>query len=212
MNKLLYKTISEHHEYEIPKVKWSRFIGNIFHIENKEDADRFIHEIEKKYPDASHHCFAYRYEVQMNLDIFGTTIYSSKHNKISDAGEPTNTAGKPIMSMIEKYELHNVLVVVTRYFGGTLLGVGGLIQAYGETAKQVIEHADIIQTEIMRTVKISFHFDLVPIVRNVCNKYSAKVVEEKYDKDVDMEISINSWYLETFKKELFENSKGQIKI
>jgi len=212
MNKLFYKTTTQHHEYEIPKVKWSRFIGNIFHIENKEDADRFIHEIEKKYPDASHHCFAYRYEVQMNFDIFGTTIYSSKHNKISDAGEPTNTAGKPIMSMIEKYELHNVLVVVTRYFGGTLLGVGGLIQAYGETAKQVIEHADIIQTEIMRTITFNYSFDLVPVVRNICNKYFIKSIEENYGKDVEGKIRINSWYLESFKKELFDSSKGQIKI
>ena len=148
----------------------------------------------------------------MNFDIFGTPVYTSKYNKVSDAGEPTNTAGKPIMSMIEKYELHNVLVVVTRYFGGTLLGVGGLIQAYGEGAKQVIEHANIIEAEIMRTIKFSYHFDLVSTVRNLLNKYNAKIIEEKYDKDVDMEISINSGYLETFKNELFKNSKGQIKL
>ena len=116
------------------------------------------------------------------------------------------------MNMIEKHGLHNILVVVTRYFGGTLLGVGGLIQAYGEGAKQVIEHANIIETEIMRTIKFSYHFDLVAIVRNIMNKYNAKIIEEKYDKDVDAEISINGGYLETFKQELFENSKGQIRI
>ncbi|HBB04652.1 TPA: hypothetical protein DCZ39_07325 [Patescibacteria group bacterium] len=99
------------------------FIGNIFHVENKEEAEKYIHEIEKKYPDASHHCYAYRYEVQMNYDIFGSTVFTSKYNKVSDAGEPVSTAGKPIMNAIEKHNLHNVLVVVTRYFGGTLLGV-----------------------------------------------------------------------------------------
>lgn len=212
MNKLTYKTVLHDYEYEIPKIKWSIFIGNIFHIENKEDADQYIHEIERKYPDASHHCFAYRYEVQMNLDIFGTAIYTCKYNKVSDAGEPVSTAGKPIMNMIEKHNLHNVLVVVTRYFGGTLLGVGGLIQAYGQAAKEVIEHARIIETEIIKTIKISYAFDLVPIVRNLVNKYSAKIGEEKYDTDVVCEIYINSWYLETFKKELFDNSKGQIKL
>lgn len=210
MNKLTYKTVLHHYEYEISKIKWSIFIGNIFHIENKEDADQYIHEIEKKYPDASHHCFAYRYEVQMNLDIFGTAIYTCKYNKVSDAGEPVSTAGKPIMNMIEKHNLHNVLVVVTRYFGGTLLGVGGLIQAYGQAAKEIIEHANIIETEIIKTIKISYAFDLVPIVRNLVNKYSAKIGEEKYDTDVVCEIYINSWYLEAFKKEIFDNSKGQI--
>ena len=212
MNKLIYKTVLQHHEYEIPKIKWSIFIGNIFHIENKEDADHYIHEIEKKYADASHSCYAYRYEVQMNYDIFGTSVYTCKYNKVSDAGEPVSTAGKPIMNMIEKHNLHNVLVVVTRYFGGTLLGVGGLIQAYGEAAKQVIEHATTIETEITKTLKFNYAFDLVPIVRNIVNKYAAKIIEEKYDTDVVCEIHINSWYLKTFKKDLFEHSKGQIKI
>jgi uncharacterized YigZ family protein len=148
----------------------------------------------------------------MNFDIFGSAIYTSKYNKVSDAGEPVSTAGKPIMNMIEKHNLHNVLVVVTRYFGGTLLGVGGLIQAYGESAKQVIEHAKTIETEIMKIIRCSYAFDLVPIVRNILNKYNAKTIEEKYDKEVEMEISINSGYLEAFKKELFESSKGQIKL
>ncbi len=212
MEKLLYKTIDEYAEFEIPKIKWSRFIGNIFHCENKEDTEHFIHEIEKKYPDASHHCFAYRYEVQMNLDIFGNAVYASKHNKVSDAGEPTNTAGKPIMSMIEKYELHNILVVVTRFFGGTLLGVGGLIQAYGEAAKQVIEHADIIEAEIMKTLKFNFDFDLIPIVRNICNKYSAKIIEERYNEDIWIHLIINAWLMNDFSKELKNESKGSIII
>lgn len=212
MEKLLYKTVSEHHEFTIPKIKWSIFIGNIFHIENKDEVEKYINEIEKKYADASHSCYAYKYEIQMNYDIFNTAVYTCKYNKVNDAGEPVSTAGKPIMNMIEKHNLHNVLVVVTRYFGGTLLGVGGLIQAYGEAAKKVIEHAKIIETEIMKTVKFNYAFDLVPVVRNVVNKFTAKIIEEKCDTDIACEISINGWYLETFKKEIFENSKGQIKI
>jgi putative IMPACT (imprinted ancient) family translation regulator len=128
----------------------------------------------------------------MNLDIFGTAVYTDKYNKVSDAGEPVSTAGKPIMNMIEKHNLHNILVVVTRYFGGTLLGVGGLIQAYGEAAKKVIEHANIIETEIIKTLNFSYAFDLVSTVRNIVHKYSAKIVEEKYDTDIVCEIQINS--------------------
>lgn len=212
MDKYIYKTILEHKEYKIPKIKWSIFIGNVFHIENKEDIEKYLAQVEKKYPDARHHCYAYRYEVQMNFDIFGTAVYTSKYHKAVDAGEPTSTAGKPIINMIEKYDLHNVLVVVSRYFWGTLLGVGGLIQAYGEWAKQVIEQANIIETEVMKTITFSYPFDLVPIVRNILNTYDTKIVEEKYDKEVEMKIKINSWYLEAFKKEIADNSKGQIKI
>lgn len=209
---MVYKTIDEHTAYEIPKIKWSIFIGNVFHIQDKDEAENHLEEIRKKYPDASHSCYAYRYEVQMNYDIFGTAVYTCKHNKVSDEGEPTNTAGKPIMAMIEKYGLHNVLIVVTRYFGGTLLGVWGLIQAYGECTKQVIEHAEIKESEILKTIAFSYIFDLVPIVRNLLNKYHAKIKEEKYDEQVTMDITINSGYIEEFKRELFENSKGQIKI
>lgn len=212
MDKNIYQTINEPSEYKLPKVKWSIFIGNIFHIESKEEAEKHIKEIEKKYPDASHHCYAYRYKVQMNFDIFGNAVYTSKYNKFSDAGEPTSTAGKPIMNMIERHNIHNVLILVTRYFGGTLLGVGGLVQAYGESAKQVIEHANIIETEVMKTITFTYPFDLLPIVRNILNTYDTKIIEEKYDKEVEMKIKINSWYLEAFKKEIADSSKGQIKV
>lgn len=93
-----------------------------------------------------------------------------------------------------------------------MLGVGWLIQAYGDCAKQSIEHNQIIEQEITKTLKFSYDFDLVPIVRNITNKYNAKIVNEVYDKAVDCEIHINTWYFETFKKELFEHSKGQIKL
>lgn len=212
MNKLFYKTVTTTSEYEIPKVKWSRFIGNIFHIEDKEDIKTHLKYIEKKYPDATHHCFAYKYEIQMNLDIFWTPVYTSKYVKVSDADEPVSTAGKPILNAIEKHELHNVLIVVSRYFGGTLLGVGGLVKAYGEAAKQVIEHANIIDAEIIRIITFNYSFDLVPVVRNICSKYEIKAIEEKYDKEVEGKIRINSGYVEAFRKELADKSKGAIKL
>lgn len=212
MNKLFYKTVKDHYEYEIPKIKWSRFIGNVFHIENKEEAEKHLKELQGKYRDATHNCYAYRYGAQMNYDLFGNLEITPEYLKQSDEDEPANTAGKPILAQIQGHELHNVLVVVTRYFWWTLLGVGGLIQAYGDCAKQVIEHSEVVETEIMKNILFSYDFDLVPIVRNVVNKYTAKIVNEKYDKEVECEIAINSGYLDSFKKELFENSKGQIKI
>jgi len=212
VNKLFYKTIQQHHEHEIPKIKWSRFIGNIFPIKNKEEAEKYLKEIQEKYRDATHNCYAYVCGSKVNYDLFGNLEITPEHFKYSDDGEPTNTAGKPILAQIQGHDLHNILVVVTRYFGGTMLGVGGLIQAYGECAKHVIEHSKIIEQEISKNLKFSYEFDLVPIVRNILNKYNAKIMKETYDKEVDCEIQINSGYIEIFKKELFENSKGQIQI
>ena len=210
MTKLFYKTILQHHEFEIPKIKWSRFIGNVFHIENKADAERYIKEIKEKYSDATHHCFAYRYGTNINFDLFSNLEITPDYNKQSDEGEPANTAGKPILAQIQGHKLHNVLIVVTRYFGGTLLGVGGLIQAYSEWAKQVIEHAETIETEIMKTVQFKYGFTLIPIVRNLLNKYEAKVIEEKCDEEIECAININWWYLEGFKHDMTEHSKWQI--
>lgn len=212
MEKLFYKTISQSNEFEIPKIKWSRFIGNVFPITSKEDAENYLKTIQTKYRDATHNCYAYVCGTKVNYDLFGKIEITPEHFKYSDEGEPANTAGKPILAQIQGHNLHNVVVVVTRYFGGTMLGVGWLIQAYGDCAKQVIQHSEIIETEIMKTVEFSYPFDLVQTVRNVLNKYHAKITEEKYDKKVEMKIAINSGYAEEFKKEVFENSKGQIKI
>jgi len=212
VNKLFYKTINEHHEFEIFKIKWSRFIGNVFYITNKEEAEQHIKDIQEKYHDATHNCYAYSYGTNVNFDLFGNLEITADSFKQSDDGEPSNTAGKPILAQIQGHKLHNVLVVITRYFGGTLLGVGGLIQAYGETAKQVIEHAEVIETEILKTVEITYHFDLMPIIRNLIHKYDAKVIEEKYEEQVTMNIEINSGNVEDFKKALTESSQGQIQI
>lgn len=210
MTKLFYKTIPHHYEFEISKIKWSRFIGNIFHIENKQEAEQYLKKTKEKYHDATHNCYAYTYGTNVNFDLFGNLEITPEYFKQSDEGEPANTAGKPILAQIQWHKLHNVLIVVTRYFGGTLLGVGGLIQAYGEWAKQVIEHAETIETEIMKTVQFKYGFTLIPIVRNLLNKYEAKVIEEKCDEEIECAININWWYLEGFKHDMTEHSKWQI--
>ena len=143
MEKFFYKSILEHTEFEIPKIKWSRFIWNIFHIKNKEEAESYIKEVSEKYRDATHNCFAYTYWANINFDLFWNLEITSENSKQSDDWEPANTAGKPILAQIQWQNLHNILIVVTRYFGWTLLWVGWLIQAYSECAKQTILHSKI---------------------------------------------------------------------
>ena len=126
-------TISNNIENEIT-VKKSKFICNLIKIETQQEAEEQIKIIKKKYYDARHNCVAYR--VQENDGIF---------EKASDDGEPSGTAGGPMLNILQKNNLCNVLVVVTRYFGGILLGTGGLVRAYSESTLNAIDLADKIE-------------------------------------------------------------------
>lgn len=210
MSKIFYTTIDKSSEYEIPKIKWSRFIGNIFHVENKDDVEKALLEVKNKHTGANHHCFAYRYEVLVNPDIFGNNVISTKHNQSSDDGEPANTAGKPIMQILEKWNISNILLIVTRYFWWTKLGVGWLIQAYSECAKQTLAHASIREAEIVSRVHFAYDFDLTQAIRNIVNKYQAKITEETYDDEATITLEINQGDLVDFKQEMDDVTKGKI--
>jgi len=133
-NELKFCTLKEASTAEIVEKK-SRFIANSCHIESKEEAEEKINLIKKKYYDAKHNCFSFSI-----VDKDGNLL-----EKSSDDGEPSGTAGAPILNVIRKNNLNNVLIVVTRYFGGILLGTGGLTRAYSNTALASIERAlDII--------------------------------------------------------------------
>ena len=125
----MFKTILENTTSEIVEKK-SKFIANIFYVENEEQAENKIKEIKKKYFDARHNCIAFR--VIENEKII---------ERFSDDGEPSGTAGGPMLNILQKNNLCNVLVVVTRYFGGILLGTGGLVRAYSEATMKAIDEA-----------------------------------------------------------------------
>ena len=123
------KTIKKSATSEITEKK-SKFIGEVFYIQSIQKAEQKIEEVNKKYHDANHHCFAYRILEENNIK-----------ERCSDDGEPNGTAGAPILQLLSKNELVNVLVIVTRYFGGILLGTGGLVRAYSKTASEVLKEA-----------------------------------------------------------------------
>ncbi len=150
-------------------VKGSKFISSLIPVKSKEEAEKKLEAIRKHYHDATHNCFAYR-------------IYPDIE-KYSDDGEPSNTAGKPIMSVIKGNDLFNVLVVVTRYFGGTKLGVGGLIKAYSESAKNVVESCKAIFLENIKTVEVVVNFNEVSYIYHLSNQYGMKIEKEEYKND-----------------------------
>lgn len=142
--KMPFKTILSYGEAVIVEKK-SKFIAEAMPVESEDDALIFLDEVRKKYRDASHHVFAYRIG---NIE------------RMSDDGEPNGTAGVPILEMLKAEGLNNLIVVVTRYFGGTLLGTGGLVRSYGHSAKSAVLSAQIIEKLLydMYEVTISYGF------------------------------------------------------
>jgi len=136
-----YRTVERYGEKEIV-IRRSRFIGHAAPVESEEEAQRFVEEIRKKHPQATHNCYAY---VAGERDQF---------QKQSDDGEPSGTAGRPILEVIKRRGLKNVAVVVTRYFGGILLGAGGLVGAYAEAAAAGIDAAGPVLRRLHRTLTI----------------------------------------------------------
>lgn len=127
-----FRTIKENVTAQLIEKK-SKFIANVFYIESKLEAENIIKEVNKKYWDARHNCFAFR--VMEDERIV---------ERASDNGEPQGTAGAPMLNIISKNNLCNILVVVTRYFGGILLGTGGLVRAYSDVTNLALENASLI--------------------------------------------------------------------
>ncbi len=167
MDKFSYKTISTACE-----AKWteknSRFLSFAFPINTEEQAQLHLEKIAEQHPKANHHCYAYR-------------IGISKNNfRANDDGEPSGSAGRPILGQIDSFELTNVLVVVTRYFGGVKLGVSGLIKAYKTSAKLVLEEAKIIKKEIQSSCSIFIPYEQVNDFLEWANNSSVNIVNQNY--------------------------------
>lgn len=195
-------------EYE---EKHSRFIANLKHCDTEEEAIKFIEEMRSKYWDARHNCFAY-------------SVLNGKISRFSDDGEPHGTAGKPILDVINGNGLTNTIIVVTRYFGGTLLGTGGLVRAYSLSSKSAVERACIAQMvncTIFETVcEYTEHSRLVSLIESndgtVESTDFTDKVRVKYvfkDSRVDKFIwGLNETFSARLKAEILENKIFAIKI
>jgi len=199
MEKEKYITVKKNTEKEIEKIKGSKFIGRLYGVKDKEEAESDLEKIRKMYYDATHNCFAY------TVGIKDQTVTRS-----SDDGEPSGTAGRPILNVLEGSGLSNVLLVVTRYYGGTNLGTGGLIKAYTEAAKKVIEAAEKVTVEIRKNIRFSYIYDQTSTVMNLINKYEASVISESYTDKPEAVVSINAGFTPYFIDEIFERSSGSI--
>lgn len=168
-----YATILEAGTGEIVEKK-SRFIGQVRHIESEEEADAFVTEIKKKHYDARHNCYAYVIGAGQPLMRF------------SDDGEPGGTAGKPILEVIQGAGLCDVCIVVTRYFGGTLLGTGGLVRAYTDAAKACIAATKIVHKRMVVPLLITTDYTDLGKIQYILGTEKLEVKNSEYGQDVKL--------------------------
>lgn len=180
-------------EYE---EKRSRFISRVYPVSTEDEALRIISEIRKKYWDARHHCYAYVIDC-------GTKI-----QKFSDDGEPSGTAGIPILEVLKKKDLTNVLVVVIRYFGGILLGASGLVRAYGKAALAGILDAQVITKKQCFIAVVNADYHIYGKIQNFVNTNKLPVRDTRYTDRVQMELLIEEDKLELFQKEMDDITGG----
>ena len=173
-----FKTITKQNKEEIAEKK-SKFIANIFPVENINDAEKIIKDVKKEYFDARHNCIAYRIIDNEQLT-----------ERSSDDGEPSGTAGAPMLNILQKYELVNVLVIVTRYFGGILLGTGGLVRAYSESLQKVIESSNIIEKQIGFELKVTIEYNNFEIFKYYCKNNDINIVNTEYLENIVCKIEL----------------------
>jgi uncharacterized YigZ family protein len=173
----LYKTISKGGD-SIFKDRGSKFLGFVFHVENEEEIKAIQEKLRKEYHDARHHCYAWRLG------------FEGEHFRANDDGEPSSSAGKPILQQIAARDLTNVLVVVIRYFGGVLLGVGGLINAYRSAASDALDNSEIVEKFIEQRISINFDYPQTNEVMKILSDNEAKIIEQKFTEKCHFVVSV----------------------
>ena len=171
--------------------KKSKFIASIGYVENVETAEAKIREIKKKYYDAKHNCIAYRV-----IEI-GRVI-----EKASDDGEPSGTAGGPMLNILQKNNLCNLVVIVTRYFGGILLGTGGLVRAYSDATQKVIEKSIKVSKVEGLEIKIKLDYPNLEIFKYYCKNNEINITKIDYYEDIILKIEMEKNRKNTFLKDI----------
>lgn len=192
-----YKTVYRGGTVEIVEKK-SRFIAHSAHVESEEEALAFIEQIKKQYWDARHNCHAFSVGV------------TNETARCSDDGEPAQTAGKPMLDVLMGQQLKNTVVVVTRYFGGTLLGTGGLVRAYSAAVQEGLKESLIIEKFLCRRVRMSMDYTMLGKMQYLAAKLNLMILDTLYTEGVEMQLLVPDTQYAAFIKEVTEASNGKV--
>lgn len=179
--------------------KNSTFIGLIAPVSGEEQALQVIEGVRRRYHDAKHHVYAY-------------LLREEQIARYSDDGEPQGTAGLPILELLKKEQLTDVVVVVTRYFGGTLLGTGGLLRAYTRAAKDAIDHAHKVTMVQMRMVTAIVSYHDHKKILSVFERFDVLTDRTDYSDEVEVSVCVDSGQTEDFSRELTEATSGRVRL
>ena len=180
-----YRTLRTPGRAEV-KVKGSRFIAEAFPVATEGAAEEQIEAIRSREYSATHHCTAYRIGPDGHLFRY------------DDDGEPSGTAGPPILRQIDGRDLTNTLVVVTRYYGGTKLGTGGLVRAYGDAASLVLDECTIVERILRERVRVRFAYDDTSPAMHTIHRFDADVVDTRYAADTEIVVAVRQSEVEDF--------------
>lgn len=180
-------------------VKKSEFIGYASHIKNEEQALDFIASVRRRHADAKHNVYAYM-------------LKSNNIMRYSDDKEPQGSAGVPVLDVIRKGGFTDAVIVVTRYFGGVLLGVGGLVRAYSAAAKLAVEDAGIVKYELFTILSFRCDYKTYPKIQSEISKIPAKIDNVEYGEDIEITISLPKDIANDFCSAVSELSLGKIQV
>ena len=194
-----YNTVANRASEEIIEKK-SRFIASVCPVASEDEARAFIEEIRKKYWDARHHVFAYSVGLEQEL------------HRQSDDGEPAGTGGLPVLQVITGFHLKNTVVVVTRYFGGILLGTGGLVRAYGRAAKDGLLTAGILQKILYQKYLLYMEYPMLGKIRYEIEEGGYVLYDIAYSEQVLITALVQAQYCGAFRTRMVEAANGKIII
>ena len=194
-----FKVVTKEGTGEIVEKK-SRFIGSTFAVESVEEAEKRIAEVSKKYWDARHNCYAY---------VIGK---NSENTRCSDNGEPSGTAGKPILEVITGAGLTNTLVIVTRYFGGVLLGTGGLVRAYTQAAQAAIAASETGEMVYARQLTLEVAYNMINNVKYFLEQNNISISDPRYTENVQYDICVREEDKDRITEGLIQKCEGKITI
>ncbi|HGE6114578.1 TPA: YigZ family protein [Vibrio cholerae] len=198
------------HPYLIPmasvrfeeEIKKSLFITYLTHTPDLASAKAFVDEIKQRHADARHNCWAFVAGRPENSMLWG----------LSDDGEPSGTAGKPILAQLTGAHIGEITAVVTRYYGGVLLGTGGLVKAYGGGVQQALKRLQTIEKKITTSVHLTLDYAMIPLLHSLMAQFSATEMEAHYNEQVEMVVELEALQSDAFTQALINKSGAKIQV
>ena len=194
-----YRQIVSGKDIEL-KIKGSLFIGEAEPVESVEQAEVFLAKVKKREYNATHHCWAY---------VIGA---DGKAFRFNDDGEPSGTAGQPILRQINGAGITNAIVVVTRYYGGTKLGTGGLIRAYGDASKEVLAACEVKEVIMRQPVRVVFEYDDTSVAMHTIQNFDIVIQSSNYNERTELELEVRASEIDAFKETFVDRLRGRAQV